>query len=604
MQNAQGAMQRWTRWQLPALFLAMLVIVVLPLSFLYWVVNTETESARRLEHSRQIESAIHALNYAIRDLESATFALAAGIDTPLVRSRLEDSTSLLDQQFEELAALTVDDPGQQRRIGELRAVLEQRRLLTGGVVDSRSPEELMEVAQEAVTRFPVRGVTREIIGAERRVLGERSEEAERLRRRSAQLTLATMFLQLALLGGLGWLLQRQLAQRLQIQRELQQASLRASAVMQTVREPIVLLDEEQAIVMHNAAFAELYTGDPRAELEGRPLREVGDGQWDDPVILQRLNDVLFRDRELWDHELRQRTSDESERVMLVNARLMPLPDRDERVVLVTVSDVTAQKGIEHQVRHLNRQLEGKIEQVSEVNRELEAFSYSVSHDLRAPLRHIAGFADKLERRLGDGADEKTRHYLGVIGSSATRMAELIDDLLVYSRLGRSALRLQAVDMQSLVAETRAMLDANLANDSPGRRVEWRIAPLPILVGDENMLRQVWLNLLGNAVKYTDTRNPAIIEVRHDREEDGSHRFTVKDNGAGFDMQYAGKLFGVFQRMHKASEYQGTGIGLASVRRVVTRHGGQVGAEAAPDAGATFHFTIPASLDNPPSEPTQ
>ncbi len=159
-------------------------------------------------------------------------------------------------------------------------------------------------------------------------------------------------------------------------------------------------------------------------------------------------------------------------------------------------------------------------------------------------------------------------------------------------------------MQSLVAETRAMLDANLANDSPGRRVEWRIAPLPILVGDENMLRQVWLNLLGNAVKYTDTRNPAIIEVSHEREDDGSHRFTVKDNGAGFDMQYAGKLFGVFQRMHKASEYQGTGIGLASVRRVVTRHGGQVGAEAAPDAGATFHFTIPASLDNPSSEPTQ
>src|SRR5690606_23649188 len=274
------------------------------------------------------------------------------------------------------------------------------------------------------------------------------------------------------------------------------------------------------------------------------------------------------------------------------------------VVLVTVSDMTAQKAIEHQVRHLNRQLEGKVEQVSEVNRELEAFSYSVSHDLRAPLRHIAGFSDKLGRRLGDQADDKSRHYLEVIGTSAQRMSELIDDLLVYSRLGRSALRLQAVDMQSLVAETRALLDSNLASDAPGRTVEWRIAPLPILIGDENMLRQVWLNLLGNAVKYSDVRNPAVIEVSHQRLDEGSHQFSVVDNGTGFDMRYAGKLFGVFQRMHKASEYHGTGIGLASVRRVVTRHGGRIWAEAEPGVGASFHFTLPATLDNPSPESRQ
>src|SRR5690606_30364010 len=192
----------------------------------------------------------------------------------------------------------------------------------------------------------------------------------------------------------------------------------------------------------------------------------------------------------------QRTSDGSDRVMLVNARRMPLPDRQDRVVLITVSDITARKATENHIRELNSQLEGKIEQVSEVNRELEAFSYSVSHDLRAPLRHVAGFADKLRQSLGDDLDDKSRHYLDVIGGSAQRMAALIDDLLVYSRLGRSALRLQAVDMQSMVAETRAMLEANVASDTPGRRIEWRIAPLPILIGDENMLRQVWLNLLG------------------------------------------------------------------------------------------------------------
>ncbi|MDE4740131.1 sensor histidine kinase, partial [Klebsiella pneumoniae] len=195
---------------------------------------------------------------------------------------------------------------------------------------------------------------------------------------------------------------------------------------------------------------------------------------------------------------------------------------------------------------------------------LEAFSYSVSHDLRAPLRHVAGFSDKLSRHLGDQADDKSRHYLDVISSSARRMAALIDDLLVYSRLGRAAMRQQAVDMQSLVADTRAMLDSNLQaeaeNSGHVHQVEWNIAPLPIVVGDENMIRQVWLNLLGNAVKYSGNREPAKIRVDYQQQPDGGHQFTVSDNGAGFDMAYAGKLFGVFQRLHKASDYPGTGIG--------------------------------------------
>lgn len=245
-----------------------------------------------------------------------------------------------------------------------------------------------------------------------------------------------------------------------------------------------------------------------------------------------------------------------------------------------------------------------MEQVSEVNRELEAFSYSVSHDLRAPLRHIAGFVDKLGRHLGESADEKSLHYMDVIATSAQRMAALIDDLLVYSRLGRSALRLQAVDMQSMVAETRAMLDAQIEEaGDPHHRVEWQIAPLPVVIADENMMRQVWQNLLGNAVKYSGKREVAKIRVDYRQQPDGSHLFTVSDNGAGFDMAYAGKLFGVFQRLHKASEYSGTGIGLASVRRVLSRHGGRIWAEAEPDKGARFHFTLPPALDAPQREQT-
>jgi light-regulated signal transduction histidine kinase (bacteriophytochrome) len=225
-----------------------------------------------------------------------------------------------------------------------------------------------------------------------------------------------------------------------------------------------------------------------------------------------------------------------------------------------------------------------------VNRELEAFSYSVSHDLRAPLRHIAGFASKLEQHLGEGADDKSQHYIDVISDAARRMAQLIDDLLVFSRLGRGALRLQPVDMQSLAEEARVLAESEVH----GRRILWSIAPLPIVIGDENMLRTVWQNLLGNAVKYTGKCEVANIGVEMRRGDNGDYEFVVSDDGAGFDMQYSGKLFGVFQRLHRASEFPGNGIGLANVRRIVQRHGGKVWAEGSPGEGARFHFTLPAS----------
>ena len=284
--------------------------------------------------------------------------------------------------------------------------------------------------------------------------------------------------------------------------------------------------------------------------------------------------------------------------MLVNAKRIALPNDDDAntAVLLTVNDVTPQKMAERQALELNRQLEGKIEQISEINRELEAFSYSVSHDLRAPLRHIAGFAEKLRGHLPPQqlSDEKTGHYLDVISSSAARMALLIDDLLLYSRLGRHAMRVHGVDMEKLVREVRDIL----VGTRPEHAVDWRVSPLPTVLGDETMLRQVWQNLLANAIKYSSQRDVSIIEIRH-RRDGAMHEFSVRDNGVGFDMEYAGKLFGVFQRLHKASEFPGSGIGLANVRRIVNRHGGRVWAEAQPGEGATFHFTLPVRQEQHP-----
>lgn len=254
-------------------------------------------------------------------------------------------------------------------------------------------------------------------------------------------------------------------------------------------------------------------------------------------------------------------------------------------------DISAQKQAEHQILQLNAELEQRVEDrtaaLQAVVQELEAFTYSVSHDLRAPLRHVAGFTDLLRARIKD-PDTQVQRYLDTIGSATARMAEMIDKLLALSRVGRGEMRPSAVDLGELVAEVREELAPTLDD----RMVEWRIGKLPVVRADRALLRGAMQNLLANAVKFTAGRVPAVIEIaaRGDARE---HEIVVRDNGAGFDMRYVNKLFGVFQRLHAPGEFEGTGIGLASVRRIINRHGGRVWAQGKPGAGAEFHFTLPA-----------
>ncbi|UKE51441.1 sensor histidine kinase [Xanthomonas translucens] len=593
----------WDRWRLPLLALAVVLIVILPSLLLRQMSDSALRAADWVSHSQEVSATLSNLEANMRDMESAAMAMSHDVDSPILRARFNESRTAMDPAIARLVALTRDNADQQVRIGRLQSILERRGLLAARIAENRDPERIRALILEMTADNPIRGLIADLQKREDALLAERTADADQRRMLASAISWVSLAVQLLLLGLVIWLLQRQIGRRLDAERHMLRANARAAAVLQTVREPIVLLDSQQRMLMHNAAFGELYGLD--TEQAPKMLAEVGDGVWQDGIIVQRLADVLLRGRELWDFEHEQLGADGVARTMLLNARRMPLPDSEDQVVLMTVSDISLQKASQQRIQMLNRQLEGKVEQVSEVNRELEAFSYSVSHDLRAPLRHVAGFADKLARHLGDAADEKSRHYLEVIATSARRMASLIDDLLVYSRLGRSALRLQAVDMQSLVAETRSVLDANYQSDhaGSGHRIEWSVAPLPILVADENMMRQLWLNLLGNAVKYSARREVAVIEVGYQLQADGSHRFSVRDNGAGFDMAYAAKLFGVFQRLHKASEYTGTGIGLASVRRVLTRHGGHIWAEAAPDMGATFHFVLPPAPEAPTDELT-
>jgi PAS domain S-box-containing protein len=264
--------------------------------------------------------------------------------------------------------------------------------------------------------------------------------------------------------------------------------------------------------------------------------------------------------------------------------------RAEIVGAATIArDITETKRNQNAIRDLNHQLEQRLAELSASNQELEAFSYSVSHDLRAPLRQVHGFAKVVEEQYGRQLDSQGQHYLGRIEEGAAKMGRLIDDLLNLSRLGRRPLQRQPTELAALVEGVCTDLQAEIN----GRKVEWRIQPLPSADCDPGLIKQVFANLLENSLKYTRPRERALIEVGQ-RAENGEQMIYVRDNGVGFNMKYADKLFGVFQRLHRSDEFEGTGVGLATVQRIVQKHGGRIWAEGEEGQGATFCFTLGAA----------
>lgn len=250
-------------------------------------------------------------------------------------------------------------------------------------------------------------------------------------------------------------------------------------------------------------------------------------------------------------------------------------------------EVSERVRIAGEITKLNMALEQRNEDLTAANADLEAFGHSVSHDLRAPLRHIHGYISMLEDSAHHKLDTNERRQLQIVRDAARRMGQLIDDLLAFSRIGRAEMRDERVNMQRIIEQLIAQMQPDLA----GRNIEWKIGGLPEVRGDQNLLRQVWMNLLDNAVKYSRRQQAAVIEVSA-VEQDEELVFMVRDNGVGFDSNNADKLFGVFQRMHTDREFEGTGVGLANVRRIVQRHGGRTWAEAKPGEGATIYFTLP------------
>lgn len=359
------------------------------------------------------------------------------------------------------------------------------------------------------------------------------------------------------------------------------------AMFDSAQDALTMVDDQGAFIDLNPAAAALF-GRPREALLGNTYAGMVDPPYDDEAFARfRTQNVPTRG------ELRILRPDGTSRMAEFNATPNFLPGRH----LSLIRDVTERRRHEEEIRRLNDSLERRVRertaQLEEANRELESFSYSVSHDLRSPLRHISGFSELLRKSAISGSREQTGHYVTTIADAARRASTLVDELLAFSKMGRAELRNAEVDMRALVEGVREELQL----EAQGRKVRWTLGELPRVRGDGAMLRLAVRNLLSNALKYTRPREEARIDVGCELQS-GAWVFCVRDNGVGFDMACADNLFGVFKRLHRDDEFEGTGIGLANVKRIVTRHGGRAWADGRPGDGATFFFSLPQSPVTP------
>jgi len=345
---------------------------------------------------------------------------------------------------------------------------------------------------------------------------------------------------------------------------------------------------EKGIIMEANLSAATLLGRVRSHLVGQPLSRFMHREDQDLYYICRKQLVEMRTPQVF--EIRMVRKDGT--LFWVRMDIVAADGSDgtkgSRAIII---DISQRKQNEEDIENLNRRLKQHVAQLELANEELEAFSSSVSHDLRAPLRHMSGFADLLQKQLKNRLYEKSLEYSSLISKSAKKMERLIDDLLSYSGLGRKEILKREVNLSHLLKESVSQI----LTQTEGRDIVWKIDKLPNVYGEPSMLKLVLINLIANAVKFTSTHTKAEIEIgcRKDGNEDICF---IKDNGVGFNMDYADKLFGVFQRLHTREEFEGTGIGLANVRRIVSLHGGRTWAEGTVNQGATFYFSIPRAKE--------
>jgi PAS domain S-box-containing protein len=362
---------------------------------------------------------------------------------------------------------------------------------------------------------------------------------------------------------------------------------RQARLLDLTHDTIFVRDSNEVITYWNRGAQELF-GWTAEEAVGKRAGELLKTEL--PVSNDEIQAELQRTGR-WQGEISRTRADGTRLVVASRWSLHRDESSGAQTLLETNNDVTERRKREDEIRALNTQLAKRTGDLEAINKELEAFAYTISHDLRAPLRHMVGFTELLQKHSQGTLDEKSRRYVAIILEAAKRMGKLVDDLLAFSRIGRTETHKTIVSLQQLVQEAVAEMEPEITE----REVAWRIGKLPPTFGDRSMLRLALVNLISNALKFTRTRPRTEIEIDCTEQSDSRVVLFVRDNGVGFDMKYHSKLFGVFQRLHSQDEFEGTGIGLATVRRIVHRHGGTVWAESALDRGATFFLSLSASV---------
>ena len=388
-----------------------------------------------------------------------------------------------------------------------------------------------------------------------------------------------------------------ITERKRAEQMLRTASLYARSLLEASLDPLVTISREGKITDVNEA-TEQVTGVSRQHLIASDFSDY----FTEPNKARQGYEQAFAQGSVRDYPLAIRHALGKVTDVLYNATVFKNEAGEVEGVLAAARDVTERKRAEEQVRQLNTELEQRVQErtaeLRSVNKELEAFNYAVAHDLRAPLRHIHGFSEILAEEAAPALDESAKRHLSMIRDSVQQMGRLLEDLLSLSRLGRQELSKQVCGLRSVVDESLSALQPEMKD----RQVEWHIAELPFLECDPALMKQVVMNLLTNALKFTRPRQPAVIEIGQTTVE-GEAVVFVRDNGVGFSMKYVDKLFGLFQRLHRQEDFEGTGVGLAIVQRIIHKHGGEVWAEGELNKGATFYFKLHASAGEVRGQPT-
>jgi len=701
---------------LPSFVLAVLVLLLAGLGA-YRQGRRNVAAEQLVRHTFQVRGELNTTLSLMQDVETGSRGYVISGEESYLEP-FNNAVQLVPQEIQRLRQLTADNPEQQRRLDALEPLISLRvRTAEADIVARRTrgpsaAEQTLSAGQGKRSMDAIRGTIAEMAAAENRLLEHRSDELRASNAQTLALFMALVVLLAGLLTAVLFMVRRNAAA---LQRELElteKARVYAENIVDTVREPLLVLDAGLRVQSANRSFYQIFRVTPQ-QTEGKLLYELGNGQWDIPALRPLLAEILPQHTSFQDFEVEEDFPGIGRRTMLLSARklfrvgnstdsvllaieditehkkaeamfrglleaapdamvivnrqgdivlvnaqveklfgygreeligrkieilvpersrqehaerrsefsahphlremgvglelyglsrdnrefpidvrLSPLETAEGTLISGAIRDITERKRAEDRLRKLNAELEERAVALKIANQELEAFTYSVSHDLRAPLRHIDGFSKILQEDFAPHLPAEGQRMVQRIRAGARNAGQLVDDLLGLSQVGRRELKLEVVGLKGVV---EAVL-RDLEGEAQGRDIEWRVGELPFVECDAALIKQVMANLLSNALKYTRPRPKAVIEVGT-RQKDGQAVVYVRDNGVGFSMKYADKLFGVFQRLHRAEDFEGTGVGLATVQRIVHKHGGQVWAEAELDKGATFYFTLRRGLED-------